>query len=507
MVLTAKKQASLRESGFTLIETLLVVALLSGIMIVLATIMQEYMRKEHMRSVASQVTIVQRAVNDMMASVEQFGAMYQVVENNGGIAEVSILSPSNTNRTISYAPTAGVNLEMGGAGLKPSNVINAGYNPSGPVTYTTFRDTLSIRAKSYVTGIVGPEPNARQDVRLTVLMRTAGSGGEKALEILIVSLDRLAEREIRDISAHMAADGGFISVVNDADSQCHPSGCYLTARSGFGSWYVDLTNYAGTNWYNIMNSHRADETGGYLVSYSYISERVIAGDYLYRMAIAGSPELNRMNWTLDLGGNNIIGADNVEITNETSTTANPALTVNRAVYAKGSVFVGSNLNVVGDLISDGNIHAGTMGVGPSYDTASVIPPAYGNVNVGGNFNATNADVSNLVSVREAADLRVLSSPEMAAAQTVRATGIDTRAAGGGVTAQAVSVASGQAFVKTQAVASRLTTDNIEAKTAGVVQGELGGGLTVQDRLNLSTSKLTSRGAVTINNLVECKNGC
>src|SRR5690606_14717892 len=104
---------------------------------------------------------------------------------------------------------------------------------------------------------------------------------------------------------------------------------------------------------------------------------------------------NRMNVALDLGKNNIIGADNVE----TGDGSGQALTVNRSVHAQGSAYVGGNLTVRGDLrVERGGIRMNNLTVGPGYNTDGIAQNNYGNINVGGNFNTTNLDAGGSVYV-------------------------------------------------------------------------------------------------------------
>lgn len=496
------------ESGLSLMEMLLVVALLSGIMLVLTLLLQNFMRKEHMASVAGQLAIVQKAVNESVSSIEQFNALYNHAEANGGVVEISILAPNNPNRTVNYAPTGNVSLEMGGAGFAASNIINAGFNPSNPSNFTLFRDTLPIRASSYTAGIDGPQANDRREVRLTVVARIVGAS-PKAMEIMIASIDRVSEEDMRAIMAHMDGHGGYVSEIatdTAAGSACRNAAqCALTARSAHGNWSSQLTAFAGTRWYTIASGAPASAAnGGYLVSYSYINEKMLTGDYLYRVAVPGSPELNRMHTGLNMAGNNIVGADNVEISN---TSSSPALLVRNSVYAQGSVFVGNNLNVTGDLVSDDDIMAGEIVLAPSYDTTTIIPPAHGNIIVGGDFQSQNMNVSNHVSTRNDARIRQLTVPQISAAGNMQAGTVDSTAVGGGVIAQSLSVAGGAVNVDSGLVAARINAQDVSAPTAGIVQGQMGGGLTVQNRLSIADHKLSVTGNVTVDNLVACNSGC
>ncbi len=502
------------ESGFTLLETLMVVGLLSGIMILLTVFLQDYLRREHMRGVAEHLAVVHRAASESINTIEKFDALYTLAENNDNVIELSILAGNNPNRTVGYATIGGVSLERGrGAAFAPSPLINTsavvGNNFSG------FRDTLPVRASSYVTGIDGPADNSRRDARLTVLARIADDPGDdddqRALEILVATIDRISERDLRAIMAETNANGGLVSAAMDDDPNCHPTlGCAITARSAYGNWYASMVNFADTAWGNRVNGRLATlADGGYLVSYNYINESVLAGDYLYRNAIPNSPRLNMMHTALDLGGNNILGADNIEIADPVNPGIGNVLTVNNGMHAQGSVLVGGAARITGDLIAEGPLNAGAVTLNPSYDTGTILPPGHGNILVSDEMRAGSMTTAGDLSVRGATgvpgDARLLNlTAARSSATTLDISDTLTVTGSQGVLAGALTNAQ-NIVVNDKLDAGQINAASVSAGSAGIVQGQMGGTLAVENRI--SVSKLSVTGNVTIDNLTKCAKGC
>lgn len=505
-----KMRSPNKEAGMTLIETMLVIGLLSGVLLILTVLLQDFIRREHMRGVASQMAIVQKAVSETVRSASMFSALYQYVADNGGVAEISILALDNPARALSsgYTVTGAVSLERGGNNILPSTIVNAGYQAGGGPNHSGFRDTLPIRAASYLEEY-GSANNVRRNARLSILARTVERNGERALEILIVSVDRIAERDLRDISAAMDAHGGLISARPSAEeNDCHELGCAYTARGALGNWRLNMPDFSGTRWYNnVMTANLANYdqdagTGeGYLASYTYVSEAVIAGDYLYRVAVPGSPQLNRMHARLDLGNNDVLGADNVEIRNREGT----ALTVNNTVHAQGSAYIAGDLLVQGDLDVRGTMRAGDLTVQPVADggVAPGMSRNIGNVVVGNRFKTQDLTTGGSVSVANDATLlgatagnvagQLLTTTNLAAEESSVLTGV--LANPNNINASGL-VQSGQ-----------ISTTTVQAQSVGIVQGDVNSNLTVGGALNAAGGKIQVQGGTNISNLTRCERGC
>jgi type II secretory pathway pseudopilin PulG len=510
------------QAGITLIETLLVVGLLAGILLVLSVMLQDFARREHMRSVAGQMALVQRAIVESFSNVSAFSELHRVALENGGTAEISLLNPDNPNRSLStsYMPTGSISLESGdGADLRANHIVNAGYNPAGAPTYSAFRDTLPVRASTYMESYNGAG-NPREEARVSVLVRASGTAPARALEILIVTVDRLYEKDIRSIAESVGAHGGFVSAAAPASpADCPASGCAYTARSAFGTWSVPLSRFAGTPWYDtIATTYPAvlndDESEGYLVSYVYINESVIAGDYLYRKYTGNNPDLNRMHTSLDLGRNDIVGADNLEIKNSDGY----ALTVNRALHAQGSAYIGGNLAVEGDLLANGDIQAGDIKVGPR---SGVVPGAArntGNIVVGNKFKTGYLHATRNVTVAGPADFKNVIAGE-AITNNLYTSRLNDPGADGQIIVGQMAYG-GDVAVTEELKASQIETSSMTAQSTGIVQGEMSseltghpgsyvpsGSLRIDGSLNVSGGKVLAQDGILIRNLIRCESGC
>ena len=112
--------------------------------------------------------------------------------------------------------------------------------------------------------------------------------------------------------------GGFIP-------QAGFPGSGTTATGAYGGWQVSMAGYANPG-------------PGHMVGLlTYYNGQSISNDYLYRVAIPNNHQLNTMQTDLDMGGNNISNANNIQasggaitIGNEATTTCNPNARISMA---------------------------------------------------------------------------------------------------------------------------------------------------------------------------------
>ncbi|HHK5074435.1 TPA: shufflon system plasmid conjugative transfer pilus tip adhesin PilV [Pseudomonas aeruginosa] len=176
---------------------------------------------------------------------------------------------------------------------------NTRYLPAG------FRDT-NIYGQQYQ--VLARKPAANQ---LETLIVT--TGGQVASEL-----------SIRRIAQLMGATGGYISKTNTSIAQ---GAAWLVALSNFGS----------------------APGAGHLATALFFQDGAIANEYLYRNAVPGHPELNRMNTTLDMGGNNIAAAGAITASGNITTSADISA---RNVTATGTVKAGT-ADVAGETYTGG----------------------------------------------------------------------------------------------------------------------------------------------------------
>lgn len=103
----------------------------------------------------------------------------------------------------------------------------------------------------------------------------------------------IPELGIRTIAEHLGGPGGFISALKP--------GVIQGVRGG---WEVALSNYG-------INPGQ-----GHTASALFLMDGDLANDYLYRNAVPGHPEYNRMNTAIDMGGNDINNARAITATSD-----------------------------------------------------------------------------------------------------------------------------------------------------------------------------------------------
>lgn len=168
---------------------------------------------------------------------------------------------------------------------------NTNYLPVGFSDTNAFGQSFLVLARS-------PAPNQLESIVIT-------TGGE--------TIDEIGTREIAE---NLGGTGGFIPVSNAS-----------IVQGVRGGWQIALSNYG-------MNPGV-----GHTASALFLQDGSLANDYLYRNAVPGKPELNRMNTALDMGANDINNAANV--------TASGTVTAGGDVNAAGTV-TGATARIAGE---------------------------------------------------------------------------------------------------------------------------------------------------------------
>lgn len=172
-----------------------------------------------------------------------------------------------------------------------SDAILATLSSASAATVTV----ATLQAQGYVAPGVTPKNNFGQDYSIRFVSASPGSfegilvttGGEH--------IDDLNKRKIAQL---VGAPGGYVEDAAPA-----------ALEGSYGAWERPLSDFG-------MAAGSAE------LSYALFMEQAIdnsapAADYLSRSAVAGQPELNRMNTALDMGGNRINGVGSLELTNGT----------------------------------------------------------------------------------------------------------------------------------------------------------------------------------------------
>ncbi|KTT49673.1 prepilin [Pseudomonas oryzihabitans] len=215
------------------------------------------------------------------------------------------------------------------ATITPAMLRSTNYLPSGFADANVFGQTFVILARRVAH-------NQLESIVLT-------TGGQPLNEV-----------GTREIAENLGAAGGFVPVSN--------TGIIQGVRGG---WSLALSNY-GVN-----------PGAGHTASALFLQDGTLANDYLYRNAIAGKPELNRMNTTLNMGGNDLANAANI--------TASGTASISGDVNAGGNVNASNNVNLNGTVNAGGDLRAGSLYL---RGNASMN----GSASVGGNVSV-NGDTS------------------------------------------------------------------------------------------------------------------
>lgn len=179
---------------------------------------------------------------------------------------------------------------------------NTNYLPAGFSSTNAFGQTLIGLARK-------PNPNQLEAIIVT-------TGGQTVPEI-----------GIRSIAEHLGGPGGFISKLQP--------GVIQGIRGG---WQVALSNY-GIN-----------PGPGHSASALFLMDGSLANDYLYRNAVPGHPEYNRMNTHFDMGGNNINNAAAITASGTITTTSDVSARDITAtnITATGETYTGGWFRTRGD---------------------------------------------------------------------------------------------------------------------------------------------------------------
>lgn len=155
------------------------------------------------------------------------------------------------------------------------------------------------------------------------------------LQTLVVTLngDAIKELSMIDIAKQIGAQGGYITGINTA-----------SATGSFGGWSTALAPYG------------ISPGAGHLAAALFFEDGALVNDYLYRNAVPGQPNLNRMNTAIDMGGNNlnnagIVNAQTANVSGNANITGSANITGNANIT--GSATINGNANVAGETYTGG----------------------------------------------------------------------------------------------------------------------------------------------------------
>ncbi|MDK3022932.1 shufflon system plasmid conjugative transfer pilus tip adhesin PilV [Cupriavidus taiwanensis] len=181
--------------------------------------------------------------------------------------------------------------------VTPAMLINGGYLPAGFSATNVFGQTWLLQ-------VLQPTPNNLQAL-------VTSQGGRPITDT----------RQLVQSAAQAGAQGGFVPYPGQNGD---PTMVATRAYGAYGAWQVPLTNFTNPG-------------SGRLASLLAFTGTQANNGYLYRVQVPGHPELNRMQTSIDMGGNDVNNARRV--------TATTALTSGGDTYLTSTGVPGTACNV------------------------------------------------------------------------------------------------------------------------------------------------------------------
>ncbi|MBX4139594.1 shufflon system plasmid conjugative transfer pilus tip adhesin PilV [Pseudomonas sp. S5F11] len=216
------------------------------------------------------VFVVMSAIGAQQLSRHMDSQNYQIAaQQQQAVADAAAKYLKDYFSTVVASATPTVPVQITVAMLR-----NTKYLPIGFGDTNAFGQTFLVLARS-------PAPNQLESIVLT-------TGGE--------TIDEIGTREIAE---NLGGTGGFIPVSNN--------GIVQGVRGG---WQIALSNYG-------MNPGT-----GHTASALFLQDGTLTNDYLYRNAVPGHPEVNAMNTSINLNGNDLNAVKNTNTATLNAETTN-----------------------------------------------------------------------------------------------------------------------------------------------------------------------------------------
>ncbi|MBS2052334.1 shufflon system plasmid conjugative transfer pilus tip adhesin PilV, partial [Pseudomonas aeruginosa] len=189
---------------------------------------------------------------------------------------------------------------------------------AGPTTPATITTTM-LKNTGYLQGSVSDRNSFGQAYSVLAIEPTPNK-----LQTLVVTTggETISETNIRRIAKQVGARGGYVSNVDTTK-----------VEGSFGGWAVPLASYG------------VSPGAGHLATALFFDDGALTNDYLYRNSVAGHPEVNRMNTSIDMGGNNLnnTGTVNAAAANITGTVNAAAANITGNASVAGNATVGGTI--------------------------------------------------------------------------------------------------------------------------------------------------------------------
>lgn len=464
------------EAGFTLLEMLLTVAVLSTTLLLITRLFEDTARSALYERNAVYVNEVMNASVDMIDTMTGFNTIYALLQTPATPAEMEVPLTSDPLN----------------AGVNPHNITIQ----DGAAAQNIFPSPMLANTRLSEISPLG----TRMTVLFFILDDPTSAADERTLGVMVAGLDPVAESDLRAAASSLGAGGGFISSVAENAGVCLPVGCAATIRSVHNAWRIDATTFSGMRFRTQIDGTPASAAnGGYIVSFRFFSESEIAGDYLYRLPQLSSPELNSMRSDIQMAGNNLVGVDNITFSQDW------ILSGRTNLHVKGSIFAEGRLNIEGgEAIIDGDAEIGQLNVGATYTDTGLNLPSRNLVQVEDRFLATDVTTASDWVADTGSINGSLLAPAVRSNQTV-VNDLDATASPGIFsTATETNGLAVNGLARAGSVTSTGGDINVASGNTGVLEAAAQGNAVFNTTTNADNVRLNN---VDINLLEQCLDGC
>lgn len=443
-MIKAKKmmRKNINKKGFSLVEMLLTVMVVTGLLVAVFELLEDYVEKELAIATADYMENIALAVQDIVESPEYFQEAYAL------------------------------------ANARPSDTLELSFNDLvngfGTIPAST-RLNASVRERNPM------------GAGISVLLRIADNPADltdiQSFDILVATNERIIDERLRRAATESGGYGGLIREAGDP------------IRNAFSSWEIPVSNFSGTTWANTVSTVPASiDEGGYLAHYRHVSFEDIAGDYMFRVSVPGRPDLNRMYTTLNMGNNNIMGTDNLDLSQD--------------LNLRGQALVNGNVAVGGATrIQQGDVYAGQRFSATHAVVRGTGAGRTGNLTVDDSINMGRANMTGQINANEATMLGGLNTSNQVDSTIVRMHGgiasagriqATTLTSGGGASRPNVNVSGTYAASDLRTGTLNVTAGNVGvmgalAQGSGSITGNVSAPVIGVDNLRVGTFGLCNRG--------------
>ena len=290
-----------RAQGFSLLELLLALVVLATLMLGIMSLLQSYTQREQARSMNKYMLTVLNATKALLSDPDVYDALYEATLDAGsGGGGYELLADSVSGAANNIMTTMNVAYEVGGVNHTLAVEKSRLLDPN-------FRFNSPMRSEVRILLRIADDPATENDIR--------------AMEVYVVTsrpvLTEVAQKAANEGEMH----GGYIGTLNGSNFTAgftNPGAATTTMMGAFRNWRLSMdatSRLRDTDWWAAFNAGGAvnpNTNGTYLVYYDYLNKGDIESDYLYRTPDP-SFKRNTMYGALNMGGNDIVGADDVAI--------------------------------------------------------------------------------------------------------------------------------------------------------------------------------------------------